>query len=49
VTGNIGIYHLRGCPSYAGLTGPDRWFCSEDDAKAAGFRAAYNCRAGRSK
>jgi endonuclease YncB( thermonuclease family) len=49
VTGNIGIYHLRGCPSYAGLTGPDRWFCSEDDAKAAGFRAAYNCRTGRGK
>jgi endonuclease YncB( thermonuclease family) len=49
VTGNIGIYHLRGCPSYAGLAGPDRWFCSEDEAKAAGFRAAYNCRAGRSK
>jgi endonuclease YncB( thermonuclease family) len=49
VTGNVGIYHLRGCPSYAGLTKPDRWFCSEDDAKAAGFRAAYNCRTGRGK
>ena len=49
VTGNVGIYHLRGCPSYAGLTKPDRWFCSEDDAKAAGFRAAFNCRAGRAK
>ena len=44
VTGNIGIYHLRGCPSYAATTKPDRWFCSEDDALAAGFRKAYNCR-----
>jgi len=44
VTGNIGIYHLRGCPSYAATTKPDRWFCSEDDAQASGFRKAYNCR-----
>jgi endonuclease YncB( thermonuclease family) len=43
VTGNIGIYHLRGCPSYPATTKPDRWFCSEDDAQAAGFRKAYNC------
>ena len=49
VTGNIGIYHLQGCPSYPALTKPDRWFCSEDDAQAAGFRRAYNCRASRSK
>ncbi|HLG83724.1 MAG TPA: thermonuclease family protein [Bradyrhizobium sp.] len=47
-TGNVGIYHLQGCLSYAG-TQPDRWFCSEDDAKAAGFRRAFNCRAGKSK
>lgn len=46
VTGNLGIYHLQGCRSYAPLTKPDRWFCSEDDAQAAGFRRAYNCRAG---
>ena len=45
VTGNAGIYHLQGCRSYAGLTRPDRWFCSEDDAHAAGFRRAFNCRA----
>lgn len=45
VTGNIGIYHLQGCRSYPALTKPDRWFCSEDDAQAAGFRRAYNCRA----
>jgi endonuclease YncB( thermonuclease family) len=44
VTGNIGIYHLQACRSYPGLTNPDRWFCSEDDAQAAGFRRAYNCR-----
>ena len=45
-TGNVGIYHLQGCPSYAGTTRPDRWFCSEDDALAAGFRRAFNCRPG---
>lgn len=49
VTGNVGIYHLQGCRSYAGLTRPDRWFCSEDDARAAGFRRAYNCRASAGK
>ncbi|TMJ49756.1 MAG: thermonuclease family protein [Alphaproteobacteria bacterium] len=45
VTGDVGIYHLRACPSYPAITKPDRWFCSEDDAQAAGFRRAYNCRA----
>jgi len=49
VTGNVGVYHLQGCSSYAGLTNPDRWFCSEDDAQAAGFRRAYNCRPPKSK
>jgi endonuclease YncB( thermonuclease family) len=44
VTGNLGIYHLQACRSYPALTKPERWFCSEDDAKAAGFRKAYNCR-----
>ena len=44
VTGNLGIYHLQACRSYPGLTEPDRWFCSEEDAQAAGFRRAYNCR-----
>jgi len=44
VTGNIGIYHLQACRSYPAMTTPDRWFCSEDDARAAGFRKAYNCR-----
>jgi endonuclease YncB( thermonuclease family) len=49
VTFNLGIYHLRGCPSYPAITEPDRWFCSEDDAQAAGFRKAFNCRAPRGK
>jgi endonuclease YncB( thermonuclease family) len=47
VTGNVGVYHLQGCRSYAGVTKPERWFCSEDDAQAAGFRRAYNCRGPR--
>jgi endonuclease YncB( thermonuclease family) len=47
VTGNVGIYHLQGCRSYAATTKPDRWFCTEDDAQAAGFRRAYNCRASK--
>jgi endonuclease YncB( thermonuclease family) len=46
VTGNLGIYHLQACRSYPGLTKPDHGFCSEDDAQAAGFRRAYNCRPG---
>jgi len=45
ITGNVGVYHLQACRSYPALTKPDRWFCSEDDAQAAGFRKAYNCRA----
>jgi endonuclease YncB( thermonuclease family) len=44
VTGYLGIYHLQACRSYPALTKPDRWFCSEEDAQAAGFRKAYNCR-----
>jgi endonuclease YncB( thermonuclease family) len=43
VTGNVGVYHLQGCRSYPALTRPDRWFCTEEDAQAAGFRKAYNC------
>jgi endonuclease YncB( thermonuclease family) len=49
VTGNLGVYHLQGCRSYPALTEPDRWFCSEEDAQAAGFRRAYNCRASNRK
>jgi endonuclease YncB( thermonuclease family) len=49
ITGNVGVYQLRGCPSYASLEKPNRWFCSEDDARAAGFRKAYNCRIGAAR
>jgi endonuclease YncB( thermonuclease family) len=49
VTGNVGVYHLRGCRTYPALAKPDRWFCSEDDAQAAGFRRAYNCPANHSQ
>jgi endonuclease YncB( thermonuclease family) len=49
LTGNVGVYHLQACRSYAPVTKPDRWFCSEEDAQAAGFRKAYNCQAVRRK
>ncbi len=49
LTGYIGYYQLQGCRAYPDMTKPDRWFCSEDDAQAAGFRRAYNCRAGGGK
>lgn len=39
---SAGIYHLPGCGSYR-RTRAKRWFCSEDDALAAGFRKAYTC------
>lgn len=44
LTGNVGIYHERSCRSYPTVTRPQRWFCSVEDARAAGFRRAYNCR-----
>jgi endonuclease YncB( thermonuclease family) len=47
VTGKLGIYQLQACRSYETLTKPDRWFCSEEDAQAEGFRRAYNCRSKR--
>jgi endonuclease YncB( thermonuclease family) len=43
VTGHVGIYHLQGCRSYASLAKLERWFCSAEDAQAAGFRKAFNC------
>lgn len=43
VTGYRGIYHMEGCRSYGRTKNPDRWFCSEDDARAEGFRKAYTC------
>jgi len=44
VAGNVGVYHLQSCRTYETLIRPDRWFCSEEDAQAAGFRKAYTCR-----
>ena len=40
ITGHRGIYHMEGCRSYQRTKSPDRWFCSEADAQAAGFRRA---------
>ena len=45
VTGHVGVYHMQGCRTYGPVTKLDRWFCSEEDAQAAGYRRAYNCRA----
>lgn len=39
-----GIYHTEGCRSYRSYENPKRWFCSEEEAQAAGFRKAKNCR-----
>jgi endonuclease YncB( thermonuclease family) len=43
VTGHRGIYHMESCRSYGKATSPRRWFCTEEDARAAGFRKAYDC------
>ncbi|ACY14856.1 endonuclease/exonuclease/phosphatase family protein [Haliangium ochraceum] len=51
IKGNVSrkrkLYHLPSCPSYAKVRiDPDkgeRWFASERDAQAAGFRKAGNC------
>ena len=43
--GYDGIYHLPSCEkSYRSLKGAQRWFCSEEDASAEGFRKALTCR-----
>ena len=42
--GYDGIYHLPSCGSYKKLKRVNRWFCSEADASAAGFRKALTCR-----
>jgi len=41
--GYRGIYHLPSCRSYARTTQPHRWFCSEQEAQAAGYRKSYTC------
>jgi len=38
-----GIYHMPGCGGYAMTTSVKQWFCSEDEAVAAGYRKANNC------
>ena len=43
LTGHRGIYHLPGCNSYWRTKNPERWFCSEEDAIAAGFRLSFTC------
>jgi endonuclease YncB( thermonuclease family) len=43
VAGYRGIYHLPSCRSYERTKQSHRWFCSEDEAKAAGFRKSYTC------
>ncbi len=44
LTGSIGIFHDRSCASYSTVTKPQRWFGSVEDARAASFRRAFNCR-----
>jgi endonuclease YncB( thermonuclease family) len=41
--GYRGIYHLASCGSYRRMKKVPRWFCSEEDAIAAGFRKVYTC------
>jgi endonuclease YncB( thermonuclease family) len=43
LAGYRGIYHLESCRSYARTTKPHRWFCSEQEAQAEGFRKSYTC------
>jgi micrococcal nuclease len=46
-TSNEKIYHMSGCGSYAKTTidesRGERWFCTEAEAQAAGWRKALNC------
>lgn len=49
LTGNIGVYLIPQCQNYATQPKPDRWFCSEEDARAAGYRKALNCQASSSR
>lgn len=45
MTGHVGVYLIPQCQNYATQPKPDRWFCTEDDARAAGYRRAFNCQA----
>jgi endonuclease YncB( thermonuclease family) len=43
ITGYSGIYHLPSCRSYVRTRNPHRWFCSEEEAQAEGFRKSFTC------
>jgi endonuclease YncB( thermonuclease family) len=43
IPGYRGIYHVEGCRSYQRLKSVDRWFCTEEEARAEHFRKALNC------
>jgi endonuclease YncB( thermonuclease family) len=43
ITGYLGIYHLPSCRSYERTKQPHRWFCSEEEAQAEGFRKSFTC------
>ena len=43
VAGYRGIYHLPSCRSHPRTRPVHRWFCSEEEAQAAGFRKSYTC------
>jgi endonuclease YncB( thermonuclease family) len=43
VTGYVGIYHLPSCRSYERTKTSHRWFCSEQEAQAEGFRKSFTC------
>jgi endonuclease YncB( thermonuclease family) len=43
IAGNQGIYHLESCGSYSRTKNPHRWFCSEAEAQAEGYRKSYTC------
>ncbi|MBX9843838.1 MAG: thermonuclease family protein [Xanthobacteraceae bacterium] len=42
-TGYRGIYHLPSCRSYERTKTPHRWFCSEQEALAEGYRKSFTC------
>ena len=43
ITGYFGVYHLPSCRSYERTKTPHRWFCSEEEAQAEGFRKSFTC------
>jgi endonuclease YncB( thermonuclease family) len=43
VTGYRGVYHLPSCRSYERTRAPHRWFCTEQEALAEGYRKSFTC------